>query len=109
MEDEETRSTKLEVAMIKPCRVGCKLDVSIIMCILLLAGPGVVLSTIFLGTLLKLTFPYGWSWKTSLLLGGLLGASDPVAVVALLKELGASKKLSTIIEGESVMNDGYFV
>lgn len=31
MEDEETRSTKLEVAMIKPCRVGCKLDVSIIM------------------------------------------------------------------------------
>ncbi|RHN73479.1 putative cation/H+ exchanger, cation/H+ exchanger, CPA1 family [Medicago truncatula] len=99
MEDEETRSTKLEVAMIKPCR----------RCILLLAGPGVVLSTIFLGTLLKLTFPYGWSWKTSLLLGGLLGASDPVAVVALLKELGASKKLSTIIEGESVMNDGYFV
>ncbi|RHN42306.1 putative cation/H+ exchanger, cation/H+ exchanger, CPA1 family [Medicago truncatula] len=99
MEDEETRSTKLEVAMIKPCR-RC------IAQMILLAGPGVVLSTIFLGTLLKLTFPYGWSWKTSLLLGGLLGASDPVAVVALLKELGASKKLSTIIEGESVMNDG---
>jgi NhaP-type Na+/H+ or K+/H+ antiporter len=41
-----------------------------------------------------------------LLLGGLLSATDPVAVVALLKELGASKKLSTIIEGESLMNDG---
>ncbi|XP_058731196.1 sodium/hydrogen exchanger 8-like [Vicia villosa] len=73
---------------------------------MLLAGPGVVISTIFLGTVLKLTFPYNWSWKTSLLLGGLLSATDPVAVVAVLKDLGASKKLSTIIDGESLMNDG---
>nr|ADK60916.1 plasma membrane Na+/H+ transporter [Distichlis spicata] len=72
----------------------------------LLAGPGVVISTFLLGTLIKVTFPYNWSWKISLLLGGLLSATDPVAVVALLKELGASKKLSTIIEGESLMNDG---
>lgn len=57
--------------------------------------------------ILQLTFPFDWSWKTSLLLGGLLSATDPVAVVALLKELGAGKKLSTIIEGESLMNDGY--
>jgi NhaP-type Na+/H+ or K+/H+ antiporter len=59
--------------------------------------------------MIQFTFPYNWSWKTSLLLGGLLSATDPVAVVALLKDLGASKKLSTIIEGESLMNDGYFV
>jgi len=58
--------------------------------------------------MIQLTFPYNWGWKTSLLLGGLLSATDPVAVVALLKDLGASKKLSTIIEGESLMNDGYF-
>ncbi|XP_065856867.1 sodium/hydrogen exchanger 8 isoform X2 [Euphorbia lathyris] len=73
---------------------------------LLLAGPGVLISTFCLGSALKLAFPYNWSWNTSLLLGGLLSATDPVAVVALLKELGASKKLSTIIEGESLMNDG---
>uniref|UniRef100_A0A0D3CA73 Cation/H+ exchanger transmembrane domain-containing protein n=1 Tax=Brassica oleracea var. oleracea TaxID=109376 RepID=A0A0D3CA73_BRAOL len=72
----------------------------------LLAGPGVLISTFWIGTLLKLTFPYNWDWKTSLLLGALLGATDPVAVVALLKELGASKKMTTIIEGESLMNDG---
>ena len=97
---------------------------------LILAGPGVLVSTFCLGSALKVfsilsfnhsicvhdnicnnilqfTFPYDWSWKTSLLLGGLLSATDPVAVVALLKELGAGKKLSTIIEGESLMNDGY--
>jgi NhaP-type Na+/H+ or K+/H+ antiporter len=51
-------------------------------------------------------FPYSWSWSLSLTLGSLLSATDPVAVVALLRELGASKKLSTIVEGESLMNDG---
>ncbi|KAH9794274.1 Sodium/hydrogen exchanger 7 [Citrus sinensis] len=89
-------SFAMEVHQIKRCLVQ----------MILLAGPGVMISTFFLGAALKLTFPYDWSWKTSLLLGGLLSATDPVAVVALLKELGASKKLNTIIEGESLMNDG---
>ncbi|KAK7319185.1 hypothetical protein RJT34_03903 [Clitoria ternatea] len=89
-------SFSMEVHQIKRCMAQ----------MILLAGPGVVLSTVCLGVVLKYTFPYDWSWKTSMLLGGLLSATDPVAVVALLKELGASKKLSTIIEGESLMNDG---
>ncbi|PPD82712.1 hypothetical protein GOBAR_DD20350 [Gossypium barbadense] len=86
----------MEVHQIKRCMAQ----------MVLLAGPGVIISTFCLGFALKITFPYEWNWKTSLLLGGLLSATDPVAVVALLKELGASKKLSTIIEGESLMNDG---
>uniref|UniRef100_A0A7N0V2E9 Cyclic nucleotide-binding domain-containing protein n=1 Tax=Kalanchoe fedtschenkoi TaxID=63787 RepID=A0A7N0V2E9_KALFE len=89
-------SFSMEVHQIKRCVAQ----------MLLLAGPGVLISTFFLGSALKLFFPYDWSWYTSLLLGGLLSATDPVAVVALLKDLGASKKLSTIIEGESLMNDG---
>ncbi|GLU10794.1 hypothetical protein SLE2022_275760 [Rubroshorea leprosula] len=86
----------MEVHQIKRCMAQ----------MILLAGPGVLISTFCLGLALKLTFPYDWSWKISLLLGGLLSATDPVAVVALFKELGASKKLTTIIEGESLMNDG---
>lgn len=86
----------MEVHQIKRCIIQ----------MFLLAGPGVLISTFCIGSALKLVFPYNWSWKTSLLLGGLLSATDPVAVVALLKELGASKKLNTIIEGESLMNDG---
>lgn len=89
-------SFSMEVHQIKKCMTQ----------MVILAGPGVLISTVILGAALKLIFPYDWSWKTSLLLGGLLSATDPVAVVALLKELGASKKLSTIIEGESLMNDG---
>ncbi|WOH15660.1 hypothetical protein DCAR_0935203 [Daucus carota subsp. sativus] len=89
-------SFSMEVHQIKRCMAQ----------MLLLAGPGVLISTFILGSAIKIIFPYNWSWTTSLLLGGLLSATDPVAVVALLKDLGASKKLSTIIEGESLMNDG---
>ena len=45
-------------------------------------------------------------WLSSMLFGAVVSATDPVAVVALLKELGASKKLGTLIEGESLLNDG---
>lgn len=86
----------MEVHLIKKCMAQ----------MLLLAGPGVLISTGLIGAAVKLAFPYDWNWKTSLLLGAILSATDPVAVVALLKDLGASKKLSTIVEGESMMNDG---
>ncbi|CAH1452863.1 unnamed protein product [Lactuca virosa] len=86
----------MDVHLIKKCMAQ----------MVILAGPGVLMSTFLIGLALKLLFPYNWSWKISLLLGGLLSATDPVAVLATLKELGATKKLSTIIEGESIMNDG---
>ena len=40
------------------------------------------------------------------MVGSILSATDPVAVVALLKQVGASKRLGTIIEGEALLNDG---
>ena len=42
----------------------------------------------------------------ALLLGTTLSATDPVAVVSLLNSLGAPKALATLIEGESLLNDG---
>ena len=47
-----------------------------------------------------------WNWSLALMFGAIVSATDPVAVVALLKDLGASKKLGTLIEGESLLNDG---
>ena len=37
--------------------------------------------------------------------GSIISCSDPIAVVALLKEVGGSVKFNTIIEGESLIND----
>lgn len=47
-----------------------------------------------------------WNWNYALMLGAVISATDPVAVVAILKEVGASKKLSSLIDGESLLNDG---
>lgn len=77
----------------------------------LLAVPGILIA-IFLtaGCIWALVY-YGfgltsWDWQIVLLFGTVISATDPVAVVAILKELGASKKLGTLIEGESLLNDG---
>merc|ERR1739848_958065 len=48
----------------------------------------------------------GWSFLLSLVTASILCATDPVAVVALLKELGASPILTVQIQGESLLNDG---
>ncbi|MEA5469919.1 sodium:proton antiporter, partial [Spirulina sp. 06S082] len=51
----------------------------------------------------------GLSLPVALLLGASLSATDPVSVVALFRELGAGKRLTTIMEGESLFNDGVAV
>lgn len=47
------------------------------------------------------------SWYEAFTLGAVLSATDPVAVVALLKELKASVRFNTLIEGEALFNDGF--
>lgn len=47
-----------------------------------------------------------WTWWTSAMLAAILSATDPVAVVAVLRDLGAPARLSTLISGESLLNDG---
>ena len=74
---------------------------------LLLAGPGLCVASFLTALISKYCFwSYNWTWEMSLLFGVTLSATDPVAVVALLKELGASPQISTLIEGESLLNDG---
>jgi hypothetical protein len=66
---------------------------------LLLAGPGVLFGTFVTGACAKYILPYGWGWELSLVFGSILSATDPVAVVALLKSLGASPTLTMQITG----------
>lgn len=48
----------------------------------------------------------GFPIITSLLFGALISPTDPIAVIALFKKIGAPKRLTTIVEGESLANDG---
>jgi CPA1 family monovalent cation:H+ antiporter len=72
--------------------------------ILLLAIPGVLISTTVVGLLINLEL--GLPLREALLFGVIISATDPVAVVALFKELGVDRRLGIIVEGESLFNDG---
>ncbi len=71
--------------------------------ILILAVPGLLVSTFVVGFLLNLVTPLHLG--TAVLFGALISATDPVAVVSLFKEIGAPEKLSILVDGESLFND----
>ena len=73
---------------------------------LLLAFPGVLLGTCLTALVGFYILPYGWSWSFCMMFGAILSATDPVAVAALLSEVGAPPRLQTHIGGESMLNDG---
>ena len=77
----------------------------------ILAIPGVVVSMglaalLMMGIAAVVPEFGGWNWTFALMFGALISATDPVAVVALLKELNTSKRFSTLVDGESLLNDG---
>lgn len=74
-----------------------------------LATAGVVISTLITGTLvwqgagfIGLNIPYIYA----LLFGALISPTDPIAVLAILKDAGLSKRIYTKIGSESLFNDG---
>ncbi|PJA25139.1 MAG: hypothetical protein COX57_04890 [Alphaproteobacteria bacterium CG_4_10_14_0_2_um_filter_63_37] len=71
--------------------------------ILTLAVPGMILSTALIG--LIVAWGTGIPLLPALLLGAILSATDPVAVIALFTRLGAPQRLTILVEGESLFND----
>ena len=71
--------------------------------VLTLAIPALLISTAIVGTGLWLIL--GIDLSLALLFGALISATDPVAVIALFKELGAPERLTILVEGESLLND----
>ncbi len=72
--------------------------------VLLLAVPGLLLSVFVVAALLHWTL--GLPWLLVLLLGAMISPTDPIAVLTLLRQMGLSDRLRTIVEGESLFNDG---
>ncbi|MFD1362890.1 cation:proton antiporter [Lentibacillus salinarum] len=75
--------------------------------IILLAFGGTFLSFVVIGFsamwLLQLTIP------AAFVFAAVMSATDPVSVLSIFKNLGVNKRLSTVIEGESLFNDGLAV
>ncbi len=76
-----------------------------------LALPGVVAATALTALILTpvvntLHLVQDFTWKHALVFGAIISATDPIAVVAVFKSLGVPKRLSVLLEGESLLNDG---
>lgn len=76
-----------------------------------LAVPGVAAAIALTAAILTpvadaLHFVQGFTWQHGLVFAALIAATDPIAVVALFKSLGAPKRLAVLVEGESLLNDG---
>ena len=72
--------------------------------IVLLAIPGMVFSLLVVAVVLH--FGIGLEWLLALLVGAIIAPTDPVAVIALFQQLGVPDRLRTLVEGESIFNDG---
>lgn len=71
--------------------------------VLLLAVVGVLVSTFVVGVAL-------WEFSgvalvACLMLGAVVATTDPVAVVAIFRDIGAPHRLTMLVEGESLFND----
>ena len=71
--------------------------------VLLLAVIGVLVSTVVVG--LALWASFGVAFLACLMLGAVVATTDPVAVVAIFRDIGAPRRLTMLIEGESLFND----
>ena len=76
-----------------------------------LAIPGVGVSLGLTATVLvvasrALGMADAFDWRQAMVFGALIAATDPIAVVALFRSLGAPARLTMIVEAESLLNDG---
>jgi CPA1 family monovalent cation:H+ antiporter len=71
--------------------------------VLLLAIIGVIVCTFVVGLALWPISPVGI--LACLVLGAIIATTDPVAVVAIFHDIGAPRRLSTLVQGESLFND----
>jgi monovalent cation:H+ antiporter, CPA1 family len=70
----------------------------------LLATVGVLISAVVVAGILH--YLTGLEFKLALLFGAMISATDPISVLALFKKMRVDPRLYTLLEGESLLNDG---
>ena len=71
----------------------------------LLAVGLVVMTTVGVAVVAH-AFVDGLTWPSAFVLGAIVSPTDPIAATAIARRLGVPRRLVTIVEGESLVNDG---
>lgn len=48
---------------------------------------------------------FGWNWPTSAIFGAIVAATDPAAVIPVMRQSGVSARISNVAQAESALND----
>ncbi len=72
--------------------------------LLLLANLGVLIATLVTGFVIN--YAVGMSLIVALLFGSMVSATDPISVLSIFREVAVDERLSVLVEGESLLNDG---
>ncbi len=72
--------------------------------VVVLAAPGVVISAGVVALVLNLAT--GMRFDLAFVIGAMVSATDPAAVLATFRRLGSPHRLANLVEGESLFNDG---
>src|SRR6476659_7822337 len=67
---------------------------------------GLVVATTVGVAVVAHAFVDGLSWGSAFVLGAIVSPTDPLAATSIARRLGVPRKLVTIVEGESLVNDG---
>jgi monovalent cation/hydrogen antiporter len=71
-----------------------------------LLAVGLVLVTTVGVAVIAHTVIDGFSWGSAFVLGAIVSPTDPLAATSIARRFGVPRKLVTIVEGESLVNDG---
>jgi Na+:H+ antiporter len=88
-------------------KIDAKLLFKHLLVILFFAIPVMLLSTFIAAVMIYygIGHPSGFPWIAALLAGSLLAATDPVAVIEVMRKLGAPERLCMLLDGEALFND----
>jgi monovalent cation/hydrogen antiporter len=67
---------------------------------------GLVVATMFVVAVVAHEAIDGLSWSAAFVLGAIVSPTDPIAASAIARRLGVPRRIVTVIEGESLVNDG---
>ena len=87
-------SFRIDLAALRPSLLG----------VLFLAVPGVLIVALIIAEVLQATTGLGFT--SAFIVGAIVAATDPAAVIATFKRLNAPARLATAVEAESLLNDG---
>ncbi len=85
---------RIDLAALRPSLLG----------VLFLAVPGVLIVALIIAEVLHATTGLGFT--SAFIVGAIVAATDPAAVIATFKRLNAPPRLATAVEAESLLNDG---